>query len=600
VAINATNFPDANFRAFVAGKAIDKDANGYLSTEEIAAVVSMNVASINIGNLMGIEHFTALTELLCYGNQLTALDVSKNTALTVLDCYSNQLTALDVSKNTALTYLDCYSNQLTVLDVSKNTKLTKLNCCDNQLTSLDVSKNTALKLLFCFGNKIKGDKMQALVNSLPKVTSGTFSVIDTKDSNEQNVITKSQVNIAKGKGWKVVDYNGGSRQEYAGSDEGIAINATNFPDANFRAFVAGKTIDKDANGYLSTEEIAAVVSMNVVSINIGNLMGIEHFTALTALECYDKQLTSLDVSKNTALKLLFCFRNKIKGDKMQALVNSLPKVTSGTFLVIDTKDSNEQNVITKSQVKIARDKGWKVYDYNGGSHQEYAGSDEGIAINATNFPDANFRAVVAGKTIDKDANGYLSTEEIAAVTVMDVKKSNIANLKGIEHFTALRMLDCCKNQLTSLDVSKNTALTTLECYDNQLTSLDVSKNTKLTYLDCSINQIKGEKMLALVNSLPKVTKGDFGVIDTKNSKEQNVCTKSQVNIAKGKGWTVVDYHGGSEQVYAGSDDTTTSIDNSRFTIDNSDDAWYSLDGKKLQGEPTKKGVYINRGKKVVK
>jgi hypothetical protein len=29
------------------------------------------------------------------------------------------------------------------------------------------------------------------------------------------------------------------------------------------------------------------------------------------------------------------------------------------------------------------------------------------------------------------------------------------------------------------------------------------------------------------------------------------------------------------------------------------DAWYSLDGRKLDGEPTKKGVYIQNGKKVV-
>ena len=39
-----------------------------------------------------------------------------------------------------------------------------------------------------------------------------------------------------------------------------------------------------------------------------------------------------------------------------------------------------------------------------------------------------------------------------------------------------------------------------------------------------------------------------------------------------------------------------SIHNSQFTIDNS---WYSLDGRKLQGKPTTKGVYINNGKKIV-
>ena len=39
-----------------------------------------------------------------------------------------------------------------------------------------------------------------------------------------------------------------------------------------------------------------------------------------------------------------------------------------------------------------------------------------------------------------------------------------------------------------------------------------------------------------------------------------------------------------------------SIDNSQWIIDNS---WYSLDGRKLQGKPTQKGVYINNGRKVI-
>ena len=48
-------------------------------------------------------------------------------------------------------------------------------------------------------------------------------------------------------------------------------------------------------------------------------------------------------------------------------------------------------------------------------------------------------------------------------------------------------LDCERNQLTSLDISKNTALTSLSCGYNQLTSLDISKNTTLTELDCAFN-----------------------------------------------------------------------------------------------------------------
>ena len=39
-----------------------------------------------------------------------------------------------------------------------------------------------------------------------------------------------------------------------------------------------------------------------------------------------------------------------------------------------------------------------------------------------------------------------------------------------------------------------------------------------------------------------------------------------------------------------------SIDNGQLTIDNS---WYTIDGRKLDGKPTAKGIYVNNGRKVV-
>jgi len=66
----------------------------------------------------------------------------------------------------------------------------------------------------------------------------------------------------------------------------------------------------------------------------------------------------------------------------------------------------------------------------------------------------------------------------------------IADLTGIEDFTALTSLGCGFNQLTTLDLSNNTALIDLECYYNyQLTTLDVSNCTALTFLSCSGNQL---------------------------------------------------------------------------------------------------------------
>jgi len=47
-------------------------------------------------------------------------------------------------------------------------------------------------------------------------------------------------------------------------------------------------------------------------------------------------------------------------------------------------------------------------------------------------------------------------------------------------------------------------------------------------------------------------------------------------------------------------DSTTEIVNYQLSTVNSNDGWYSIDGRRLQGEPTAKGIYIHKGKKVKK
>ena len=59
VAVNATNFPDSNFRAYVSEN-IDTDGNGVLSSSECEAVIQMNVAVREITSLKGVEFFTGL------------------------------------------------------------------------------------------------------------------------------------------------------------------------------------------------------------------------------------------------------------------------------------------------------------------------------------------------------------------------------------------------------------------------------------------------------------------------------------------------------------------------------------------------------------
>ena len=175
VAIDNTNFPDANFRTIV--EDFDTNNDSSLSDTEIAAVKEINCFRKRITNLKGIEYFTSLNNLWCAENKLTALDVSKNTALTYLSCGYNQLTTLDVSKNTALTHLSCDNNQLTSLDVS-NTDMDDLNCYDN-IYQIVVGNDRTFDLSLLPGNF---DVSKTSDWSGGKVSGNTLTVDSDKDT----------------------------------------------------------------------------------------------------------------------------------------------------------------------------------------------------------------------------------------------------------------------------------------------------------------------------------------------------------------------------------------------------------------------------------
>ena len=467
VVLNAENFPDANFRAALS-QILGVSENGTITQEKINSTTSLDVNNKKISNLKGIEHFTVLTQLNCYKNQLTELNVSKNTALTQLNCNNNQLTALNVSNNTALTSLGCSNNQLTALDVSNNTALTSLNCSNNQLTALDVSNNTTLSHLMCYNNQL------------------------------------TELNVSKNTALTYLDC---------------------------------------FNNQLTTLD----VSKN---------------TVLKDLTCYNNQLTALDVSKNTALKTLHCHSNQIKGTQMDALIASLPTVSSGSFCVIDSKGTNESNVCTKTQVVAANAKGWKVYARVGEwSISVYEGSDE-LILNEDNFTDSNFRATLS-QILGISEDDEITPEMIDEITTLNVSNKTISNLKGIEHFKELMVLYCQLNQIKGADMDDLIA---------SLPTIDTSS-------------------AAPALNAPRKTSGTWGALyayDNTAGNEGNVITTEQVADANAKGWKVYQFNGTAWEEYAGSTTGITIVENNDDAIAN----WYTLDGKPLCSKPEKAGMYV--------
>jgi uncharacterized repeat protein (TIGR01451 family) len=180
------NIPDANFKNKLVNTAcatvtstwpqvhVDVDANddGEIQQTEAAAILSLTISQADIASLEGIQYFTSLTELYCYGSNLTVVDLSNlgnlgmiqitdsqlnsiilNPSVFYLDIHNNQISNLDfVNTLNQLEYLDVSGNLLTGINID-NASLTFLGCDDNLLTTLDVS-NLQLENLYCSNNQL--------------------------------------------------------------------------------------------------------------------------------------------------------------------------------------------------------------------------------------------------------------------------------------------------------------------------------------------------------------------------------------------------------------------------------------------------------------
>ena len=272
-----------------------------------------------------------------------------------------------------------------------------------------------------------------------------------------------------------------------------------FPDKIFRDYVILK-FDRDWNGIISEEEALNVKKIDVNNKQISSLKGIQYFSNLENLDCSWNVLTSLDVSKNTALTELECQYNQLTSLDVSKST-SLIKLNCA-FNQLTSLDISKNTALTNLSCLYNH---LSSLDVSKNIALTYLTCDLNQLISLDVSQNTALTYLTCGSnqltSLDVSKNTALTKLQCHGnqLTSLDVSKntelerlwcySNQLTSLDVSKNTALTELSCDKNELTSLDVSKNTALTKLYCYDNQLTSLDVSKNTALTKLWCWDNQL---------------------------------------------------------------------------------------------------------------
>ena len=426
----------------------------------------------------------------------------------------------------AVTEIDVHAESITSLKgIEFFPNLKRLVCYNNQLTGLDVHENTALEDLFCSQNQLTG--------------------LDVR----QNAALQSL---------------------YCYNNQLTSLDVSQN--------TALEKLDCDDNNLTSLD-----VSKN---------------TELTYLNCSYNQLTELDVSKNTALEKLYYDYNQLTSLKADNCTNLQtisylyneysvqvyestrvldPSTLPGNFDISRVRKLTNATKNADGTLTVKAGVGKVTYEYRV-LKDKYAPftlnvevvPEGSIAIIASNFPDPNFRAYVKAK-FDKDNNNCLSESERNAVKEIDVDNKGITTLEGISYFPNLFYLNCKKNQLTELDVSKNPALWGLECDENQLSSLDVSQNAKLVYLYCNSNNLTSldVSQTAVTTLYASDNKIDINVEETPRT--FNLSTLPGFDASKVTNWNGGDVDGNTLKVKPGVTQVTYTYDcgngrNATFTL----------------------------------
>lgn len=283
-------FTDSAFLAAVR-ELIGKTHGEHIYQSDVESITELNIFSLDIESLDGIEYFEALTDLICYDNAFVTLDLSNNPNLEVLDCsYCPDLIAIDVSNCPELRDLDCNNTEIERLDLRQNPKLTTLYAYETQLRTLNTSNNVLLETMEVWGGH--------LVN------------LDVSNNTALEFLDCSYNNMASSESITgLANCTALEDDAFFFSPQDTRPVTDRFTDEDFLSAVR-EAIEKP-NGDIYAEDLVEITNLAVNNSGLTSLDGIEFMSSLQTLDCTSNHLDELDLYSNKELTSVQCADNDI-------------------------------------------------------------------------------------------------------------------------------------------------------------------------------------------------------------------------------------------------------------------------------------------------
>jgi len=296
------------------------------------------------------------------------------------------------------------------------------------------------------------------------------------------------------------------------------------PNSNFKSYLLNhQDINTNFDDEIQVAEALSFTDSIICSgMQINDLTGIEAFENIIFLSCTNNQLTSLDVSHNTALQSLICAMNSL----------SSLDVSSNVYL---RNLRCSMNPIYSLNISNNPDLEYLYCESNNLSSLDVSQNPDLIELYCTNNSIQTLNLIPHTSLIELDCSSnplnqldfapimalqYIMCNGSQLPSITLTSCPNLVTFRGVGGtYTELNLyncpnlerFDCPFTQLTSLDFSENPQLKVVYCFSSQLTSLNIANghNDELELLWVSNNQLNCIKVDNAAYSEANWTGNDF-------------------------------------------------------------------------------------------